>query len=150
MPILQRFRLHHIARLGSMRIDRDLISAAIERWRRETHSFHLSCGEMTVTLQDVSCLWGLPLTGHPVIGLTDDNWDPDVMDCFERGETDWHAYRRPSGTYHMSTDWLREPWQEPRQGPNDRRRLTARLPPDADEAEIGRYIFILLCIYIYI
>ena len=138
-PILERFRLHHVASLGSMRIDVDLITSAVERWRRETHSFNMAFGEMSITLEDVSCLWGLPVTGRPVIGPTDDNWHNDVVHSFGRGEFDYHAYRRPPGTYHLTWDWLREPWQEPRLGPNDNRRLMARLPPNADEAEIGRY-----------
>jgi hypothetical protein len=37
-------------------IDHSLICAFVERWHEETSSFHLSFGEMTVTLDDVSCL----------------------------------------------------------------------------------------------
>ena len=73
-PILKRFGLDRVAQLCKVRIDRDLISAAIERWRRETHSFHMPVGEISITLEDVSGLWGLPINGEPVTGLTDDNW----------------------------------------------------------------------------
>ena len=90
-------------------------------------------GEISITLQDVSCLWGLPINGYPVTGLTDDNWHEDVVNCFGREEDAWEAYRRPPGTYHMVYDWLREPWRD------EDRRLIARLPEDADEDEIGRY-----------
>jgi hypothetical protein len=38
------------------------------RWRPETHSFHLPCGEMTVTLQGVAMFFGLGIRGRPVIG----------------------------------------------------------------------------------
>jgi Plant mobile domain len=56
MSILERFILDRLASIGTIQIDRDLISAIIERWRRETHTFHIPVGEMTVTLEDVSCL----------------------------------------------------------------------------------------------
>jgi hypothetical protein len=38
------------------------------RWRPETHSFHLPCGEMTVTLQDTQKFLGVRISGRPVIG----------------------------------------------------------------------------------
>jgi len=34
-------------------INKGLISAFVERWHRDTNSFHLPVGEMTVTLDDV-------------------------------------------------------------------------------------------------
>jgi hypothetical protein len=40
----------------------------VERWRPETHSFHLLCSEMTVTLEDVAMILGLLIIGHPVTG----------------------------------------------------------------------------------
>ncbi|KAJ1413648.1 Aminotransferase-like, plant mobile domain [Sesbania bispinosa] len=45
-------------------IDRSLISAFTERWHRETSSFHLPVGEMTITLEDVSSLLHLPVIGR--------------------------------------------------------------------------------------
>lgn len=45
----------------------------VERWRPETHTFHMSVREMTITLQNVACLWGLPIDGILVIGVSDSN-----------------------------------------------------------------------------
>ncbi|KAH1213693.1 Protein MAINTENANCE OF MERISTEMS [Glycine max] len=43
--------------------DPGLISAFTERWHRETNTFHLPVGELTITLDDVACLLHLPITG---------------------------------------------------------------------------------------
>ncbi|KAK5784356.1 hypothetical protein PVK06_038879 [Gossypium arboreum] len=48
----------------------DLISALVERWRPETHTFHLSCGACTVTLEDVALQLGLPIDGSSVTGVS--------------------------------------------------------------------------------
>jgi hypothetical protein len=49
-----------------MQLDRSLLAALADRWRPETHTFHLPCGEMAPTLQDVSYLLGLPSAGEAV------------------------------------------------------------------------------------
>jgi len=43
--------------------DPGLISAFMERWHRQTSTFHLPVGELTITLDDVACLLHLPIIG---------------------------------------------------------------------------------------
>ncbi|XP_028201847.1 uncharacterized protein LOC114386034 [Glycine soja] len=43
--------------------DPGVISAFVERWHRETSTFHLPLGEVTITLDDVGSLLHLPITG---------------------------------------------------------------------------------------
>ncbi|KAH1253392.1 Protein MAIN-LIKE 2 [Glycine max] len=43
--------------------DWGLISAFVERWHRETSRFHLSVGEVSITLNDVASLLHLPIVG---------------------------------------------------------------------------------------
>ena len=71
---------------GILKFNPCAISALVDRWRPETHTFHLPCGEMTVTLQDVAMITALPIKGdlafwgrrrkshtgprvHPLVGL---------------------------------------------------------------------------------
>ena len=44
------------------------LTALIDRWRPETHSFHLPCGEMTVTLEDWGMITAMPIEGHALTG----------------------------------------------------------------------------------
>ncbi|KAD7477118.1 hypothetical protein E3N88_00254 [Mikania micrantha] len=53
---------------GYRNLDHGLLEALIERWCLETHIFHLPIGEVTVTLEDVNVLWGLPIQGEVVSG----------------------------------------------------------------------------------
>ncbi|XP_040932143.1 protein MAIN-LIKE 1-like [Gossypium hirsutum] len=48
----------------------DLISALVECWRPETHTFHLPCGECTVTLEDVALQFGLPIDWDAAMGVS--------------------------------------------------------------------------------
>ncbi|KAH1198923.1 Protein MAIN-LIKE 1 [Glycine max] len=43
--------------------DQGLISSFVERWHRETSSFHLPVGEVTITLDDMASLLHLPIIG---------------------------------------------------------------------------------------
>ena len=51
-----------LAESALVKLDRSLLSALVDRWRPETHTFHLPYGEMAPTLQDVAMLLGLSIT----------------------------------------------------------------------------------------
>ncbi|KAH1262518.1 Serine/threonine-protein phosphatase 7 long form [Glycine max] len=74
VPLLRQCGFYWIMKMGYLKINAALISAFIERWRPETHTFHLRCGEATITLQDVSVLLGLHIDGAPLIGSTNLVW----------------------------------------------------------------------------
>nr|XP_025648460.1 protein MAIN-LIKE 1-like [Arachis hypogaea] len=74
VPYLQMVGLYHLTRLNErwFILDEPLVSAFIERWHPETHTFHMSFEKCTITLQDAAYQLRLPIDGHYVSGcLTD-------------------------------------------------------------------------------
>ncbi|QHO46710.1 uncharacterized protein DS421_6g189940 [Arachis hypogaea] len=58
-----------------------LLSALVEPWKPETHTFHLPVSEVTVTLEDVSYILGLPINGEAVTGRSDSSHQFLVENC---------------------------------------------------------------------
>ena len=72
-----------LAESALVKLDRSLLSALVDRWRPETHTFHLPCGELAPTLQDVAMLLGLPITGDAVgPRVVPSTWLEDLEECF--------------------------------------------------------------------
>ncbi|MFQ6641556.1 hypothetical protein Gotur_014469 [Gossypium turneri] len=64
----------HVANIGrGSKLDPKLISAFIERLKPETHTFHLLCGECTITLEDVQLQLGLPMDGSVLTEFVQSN-----------------------------------------------------------------------------
>ncbi|KAH1038617.1 hypothetical protein J1N35_040360 [Gossypium stocksii] len=70
MPYLEQAGFGSAALIRTFALRYDLLSALVERWRPETHTFHFPCGECTVTLEDVALQLGLPIDGSPVTGVS--------------------------------------------------------------------------------
>ena len=62
--------IHRLVARGGLEINRPLKTALVERWRHETHTFHLT----VITLKDVVVIIGLRVHGLPVIGSGEGNW----------------------------------------------------------------------------
>ncbi|KAI8570248.1 hypothetical protein RHMOL_Rhmol01G0019400 [Rhododendron molle] len=77
-PVLQFIRqagFGGVIDLSFISLDIGLMIALLERWRPETHLFHLRTGKWTATLQDLEVLLGLPVDGEPIIRSTNEDWD---------------------------------------------------------------------------
>jgi len=64
MPLLKHAKLAAVARAcrcGVPPFNPAALTAMIDRLQPETHSFHLPCGEMTITLEDVALILGLKI-----------------------------------------------------------------------------------------
>uniref|UniRef100_K4A117 SWIM-type domain-containing protein n=1 Tax=Setaria italica TaxID=4555 RepID=K4A117_SETIT len=101
-------------------MDGPLLTAMVDRWRPETHTFHMPFGEMTITMQDAAMILGLPLHGLPVTGIIqNENW---------RDMVEMHIGIRPpepeggdssKKTSGVSSAWLREHFEVCPPGAND-------------------------------
>ncbi|RYR79214.1 hypothetical protein Ahy_A01g004040 isoform G [Arachis hypogaea] len=67
---LRATEFYHVSKIGVIRGFHPLLAALVERWRLETHTFVLPVDEVTVTLEDVAHIFGLPINGEPVSGWT--------------------------------------------------------------------------------
>jgi hypothetical protein len=101
------------------------ITVMMDRWRSETHSFHLPCGEMMVTLKDVAMILGLRIRGRPITGCVDSaGWHERVTVFIDREPpARVPGIKGREAGVHMS--WLCEEFCE--------------CPPDADEATVTMY-----------
>ncbi|KAL0404939.1 UNVERIFIED_CONTAM: Serine/threonine-protein phosphatase 7 long form [Sesamum radiatum] len=68
LDVLHQIGFYGVYRCGRLVYDCHLITALVERWRPETHTFHFRVGEATITLEDVQIIWALPIDGLPVTG----------------------------------------------------------------------------------
>jgi len=97
VPFMQSYRLREARLLTVARLvdtwhsdetprcslDPSLLTALVDRWRPETHTFHFPTGEMAPTLQDVSHILGLPISGAPVAArAVPPNWHFDLNNRF--------------------------------------------------------------------
>jgi hypothetical protein len=130
MPLLKRAKLATVARVclrGVPPFNPAALIAMIDRWRPETHSFHLPCGEMTITLQETAMILGVSIRGNPVTSdVQSAGWVGHVAQFFGRPLPDVEAgeKRRTSG---VPLRWIREQFGE--------------CPPDVDEHMFGTVLF---------
>ena len=75
MQYIEATGLTGLFKVPDMEVDHALITALVERWRPETHTFHLPHGEMGITLQDIEVMLGIPVDGLLVPGRTDLKWN---------------------------------------------------------------------------
>jgi hypothetical protein len=62
-------------------MDSTALMALVDRWHPETHTFHLACGETTVTLQDITMILGLPIDDTLVYGSVSPGGGRDVVEA---------------------------------------------------------------------
>ncbi|KAK1669189.1 hypothetical protein QYE76_057348 [Lolium multiflorum] len=96
-----------LVRWGPPNINAATITALVDRWRPETHTFHLRAGEMTPTLQDVSMIIGLPIQGEPLcMNTPSDGWREQMENLIDMTPLEPPNYkdRAPMGANY---NWIR-------------------------------------------
>ena len=64
--LIGRSRLAPLVATSYRSINKNMVSAFVDRWQPETNTFHMPFGEMTITLDDVNTILGIPVTGKSV------------------------------------------------------------------------------------
>lgn len=104
---MKRAGFGYLRLIPAISLDNPLISALVERWRKETNTFHTNVGEMTITLEDVAYLLGLRIDGEPVIGVTYTTCDSVCIKYLGKAPDSGHT---SGGMVKLS--WLKETFSE--------------------------------------
>jgi hypothetical protein len=90
--------------------DFSLLSVLLDHWRPETHTFHFTVGEMTVTLQDTSLLMGLPCECEPPrVANISANWHTEFLVRFAnvpRNDRTPSPYQKFTIAHGRTLSWL--------------------------------------------
>ncbi|KAK1669687.1 hypothetical protein QYE76_057846 [Lolium multiflorum] len=113
---------------GGPNMNAAALTALVDRWRPETHTFHLRAGEMAPTLQDASMILGLPIQGDPLcMNTASDGWRGQMEDLIGRAPPAPAnpKERVPAGA---SFSWIKTNFAQCPEGANeDTRRTYARV-----------------------
>ncbi|CAL2235637.1 unnamed protein product [Prunus armeniaca] len=106
---IQRSGLEHLIRCSYRNADKIVVSTFVERWHPETNTFHMPFGEMTITLDDVSSILGIPVSGAAVAPLGDDDDTNFELLVKYLGVTDEEANEQlhKYSDEYVSLSWLR-------------------------------------------
>ncbi|KAK1686988.1 hypothetical protein QYE76_047836 [Lolium multiflorum] len=104
------------------------LTALVDRWRPETHTFHLRAGEMAPTLQDVSMILGLPIQGEPLcMNTASDGWR-EQMQVLIGMAPPLPTEPKKRAPAAASFEWIRTNFGEcPEEADEDTRRTYARV-----------------------
>ncbi|KAH1229384.1 Protein MAIN-LIKE 2 [Glycine max] len=105
--------LSPLIRCSVITTDPGLISAFVERWHRETSTFHLPVGELTITLDDVASLLHLPITValHTFEPLVTSDAIGLLTKLLEVSHEEATFETRQAGGPHVRLGWLRDLYQ---------------------------------------
>ncbi|KAI4988249.1 hypothetical protein ZWY2020_029879 [Hordeum vulgare] len=103
------------------------ITTLTDRWRPEKHSFHLSLGEMTITLEDIVMIFKLSIEGRALTGkVKSRGWRQRVAGLVGVKPPPWiHKTKKDPRPSSVLYSWLRQHFYE--------------CPEDASTVVVERY-----------
>jgi hypothetical protein len=88
-------------------MDFAVLMTLIDRWRLETHTFHLPSSEITVTLLDVTMILGLPIEGTPICGMVSSTgWRDSIRQAIGLWPADVPGDQKDKKTTGVHSGWL--------------------------------------------
>jgi hypothetical protein len=88
-------------------MDTTALTTLVDRWRSKTHTFHPSSDEITVMLQDVAMILGLPINGTPVCGMVSPvGWRDSVGHAIGIRPPDVAPDHKDRKTMGVHSEWL--------------------------------------------
>ena len=123
--IIKALGLEGLLWVPGREINHGLIMALVERWRPETHTFHMPHGEVSITLQDVEVLLGLPVNGVAITGSTQKTWTEVFRDYLGFQPTNQEAHKQLTGQRILISRLLEQ--------------LAGPLPPNVEEDDMHKY-----------
>ncbi|BFG15780.1 hypothetical protein CerSpe_020540 [Prunus speciosa] len=106
---IQRSGLEQLIRCSYWNANKIVVSTFTERWHPKTNTFHMLFGVMTFTLDDVSSILGILVSGAMVALLEDDNDTNFKLLVNYLGVTDEEAIEQlhQYSDEYVSLSWLR-------------------------------------------
>ncbi|XP_028092440.1 protein MAIN-LIKE 1-like [Camellia sinensis] len=101
--------LAQLARCTYRLVNKIVVSSFVERWQPEINTFHLTVGEMTITLDDVATILGLPIVGKSisVCKLSERQAVTLVVNTLEIDEQEDRHEMSTAGDNSVRLEWLR-------------------------------------------
>jgi hypothetical protein len=107
-------------------MDSTTLTPLVNWWRPETHTFHLPCGEIMMTLPDIAMILGLPIDGAPVSGMVSPvGWRDSVVAAIGLRPPDVPADQKDRKTTGVHSGWLTAHFDT--------------CPEDAEDGTVQRY-----------
>ncbi|XP_028122207.1 protein MAIN-LIKE 2-like [Camellia sinensis] len=88
-------------------VNKIVVSNFVESWQPETNTCHLTVGEMTITLDDVATILGLPIVGKFMRKLSERRAIALVVNTLEIDEQEVTHEMYSAGDNSVRLEWLR-------------------------------------------
>ncbi|KAK3164152.1 hypothetical protein QOZ80_1AG0013360 [Eleusine coracana subsp. coracana] len=99
--------LARVVSSGLPSMDVVVLISLVDRWRPESHTFLLPCGELTLTLQDVAMITALPIDGIAICDTMDPvGWRDVVQEWLGLRPPETEEDERDKKAAGVSSKWL--------------------------------------------